>query len=205
MLVVARSLDVIYGDTDSVMIHTNTDNLELVRKMGEEVKQAVNKLYKLLEIEIDGIFKTMLLLKKKKYAALVLDEAPGGVISFHREMKGLDIVRRDWCVVSKELGSQVLDLILSGKDKEEVVDAIHALLSEFAIEARAGRVPLEKYVITKGLNKHPKDYPDAKSQPHLQVALRMIEAGKPVNVGDHIPYVTCVVTTAWTCRISDGL
>jgi DNA polymerase elongation subunit (family B) len=30
-----------------------------------------------LEIEIDGIFKTMLLLKKKKYAALVITDKAG--------------------------------------------------------------------------------------------------------------------------------
>jgi len=33
----------------------------------------VNKRYKLLEIDIDGIFKRMLLLQKKKYAAVKLD------------------------------------------------------------------------------------------------------------------------------------
>jgi len=30
----------------------------------------VNKLYRLLEIDIDGVYKSLLLLKKKKYAAL---------------------------------------------------------------------------------------------------------------------------------------
>lgn len=35
-----------------------------------QVKRAVNKRYKLLEIELDGIYKSMLLLKKKKYAAM---------------------------------------------------------------------------------------------------------------------------------------
>jgi hypothetical protein len=49
------------------------------------------------------------------------------------------------------------------------VDGIHGLLTAFATDSRAGKVPLEKFVITKGLNKAPKDYPDAKSQPHLQV------------------------------------
>ena len=39
-------------------------------EMGKKLKFEVNQLYKCLEIEIDGIFKTMLLLKKKKYAAL---------------------------------------------------------------------------------------------------------------------------------------
>ncbi len=43
--------------------------------MGNKIKKEVNKLYKLLEIELDGIFKSMLLLKKKKYAALVVKDA----------------------------------------------------------------------------------------------------------------------------------
>ena len=38
--------------------------------MGKRLKDEVNSLYKLLEIEIDGVFKSLLLLKKKKYAAL---------------------------------------------------------------------------------------------------------------------------------------
>lgn len=133
----------------------------------------------------------MLLLKKKKYAALVVDEMPGGVVSTHREAKGLDLVRRDWCVLSKDLGTSVLDAILSGKERDEIVDAIHTLMSGAAEDMRAGKIPIDKFVITKGLNKHPSDYPDVKGQPHLQVALNMIKAGKAVNVGDHIPYVIC--------------
>jgi DNA polymerase alpha subunit A len=34
--------------------------------------------YRLLEIELDGIFRCMLLLKKKKYAAIKLEPGPGG-------------------------------------------------------------------------------------------------------------------------------
>jgi DNA polymerase alpha subunit A len=45
-----------------------------VRAKGALVKNAVNKLYKSLELELDGIFKCMLLLKKKKYAALTVAE-----------------------------------------------------------------------------------------------------------------------------------
>jgi DNA polymerase alpha subunit A len=133
----------------------------------------------------------MLLLKKKKYAALVVSEGPGGVVSTTREMKGLDMVRRDWCVLSRELGTSVLDVILSGKERDEIVDAIHTMLAAVAGDMRAGSVPIDKYVITKGLNKAPGDYPDVKGQPHLQVALSLIKAGRAVNVGDHIPYIIC--------------
>lgn len=64
----------------------------------------MNKLYKLLEIDIDGIFKSLLLLKKKKYAALVVEPTADGNYSTKQELKGLDIVRRDWCDLAKDTG-----------------------------------------------------------------------------------------------------
>ena len=50
-------LEVIYGDTDSIMINTNISDVEkfdAVFSLGEKVKREVNKLYKTLELEIDG-------------------------------------------------------------------------------------------------------------------------------------------------------
>lgn len=41
----------------SVMVNTNSNNYEEVYKLGREVKQTVNKLYKLLELDIDGVFR----------------------------------------------------------------------------------------------------------------------------------------------------
>ena len=42
----------------------------------------------------------------------------------------------------------------------------------------AGAMTLDKFVITKQLTKRPEDYPDAKNQPHVQVALRRKAANK---------------------------
>lgn len=72
------------------------------------MKAEVNKLYKLLEIDIDGVFKSLLLLKKKKYAALVVEQHGEGRFSVKQELKGLDIVRRDWCDLAKECGKYVM-------------------------------------------------------------------------------------------------
>jgi DNA polymerase alpha subunit A len=54
-------------------------------------------------------------LKKKKYAALKIEGAGSADEKIIREMKGLDMVRRDWCPLSKSVGNYVLDQILSGK------------------------------------------------------------------------------------------
>lgn len=42
-----------------------------------------------------------------------------------QEQKGLDMVRRDWCPLSKDVGNFALREILSAKPKEDVVTAIH--------------------------------------------------------------------------------
>jgi DNA polymerase alpha subunit A len=104
-------LDVIYGDTDSVMINTGCTDLVEVKRIGNEVKREVNKLYKALELDLDGIFKSMLLLKKKKYAALTISEVDGKVV-YAKELKGLDLVRRDWCPLSRETGSSKIKIKL---------------------------------------------------------------------------------------------
>ncbi len=187
----ALGLDVIYGDTDSVMINTNCTDLAAVKEIGNKVMTEVNKLYKALVLDMDGIFKSMLLLKKKKYAAVTITEIDGKEV-LDTEMKGLDLVRRDWCPLSKDTGKAVVEDILSGKPREDIVESIHERLRTLAADVRANNVPLEQFIITKGLNKLPRDYPDIKGQAHLQVALKMVEAGRPVNVGDHIPYVICV-------------
>jgi len=186
-------LDVIYGDTDSIMINTripghDLDQLSQVHELGQKVKREVNKLYRTVELEIDGVFRTMLLLKKKKYAAVTVT-MNGGKPVLGKEMKGLDLVRRDWCIQSKDTGRYVLDQILSAEENEVVVAKIHKHLEQLAATMRKDELPLEKYVITKGLSKHPNDYPDGKSQPHVQVARMMLKVNRPVNTGDHIPYI----------------
>jgi hypothetical protein len=42
----------------------------------------------------------------------------------------------------------------------------------------AHQIPLGKFIITKQLTKKLEEYPDAKNQPHVQVALRRRAAGK---------------------------
>ena len=190
------SYDVIYGDTDSIMINTNKDNLAEVHKVGQEVKREVNKRYKLLEIEMDGCYRSMLLLKKKKYAAVVVEPKmqQGKTIYVERvEKKGLDTVRRDWCKLAKDVGDTCLDEIFKKRAVEDTVEKIHDALREARTKMVNNQVNLESYIVTKQLTKSPRDYPDANSQPHVKVALRRIEQGKQdgVNAGETVPYIIC--------------
>uniref|UniRef100_A0A8C9ZLN0 DNA polymerase n=1 Tax=Sander lucioperca TaxID=283035 RepID=A0A8C9ZLN0_SANLU len=186
------NLEVIYGDTDSIMINTNSNALEEVYKLGNKVKAEVNKLYKLLEIDIDGVFKSLLLLKKKKYAALVVENHGEGRYSVKQELKGLDIVRRDWCDLAKECGNYVIGQILSDQSRDVIVENIQKHLVELGEKVAAGTVPLNQYEIHKALTKDPQDYPDKKSLPHVHVALWInSQGGRRVKAGDTVSYIIC--------------
>uniref|UniRef100_A0A671X5Y0 DNA polymerase n=1 Tax=Sparus aurata TaxID=8175 RepID=A0A671X5Y0_SPAAU len=191
-MVQKMNLEVIYGDTDSIMINTNSRSLEEVYKLGNKVKAEVNKLYKLLEIDIDGVFKSLLLLKKKKYAALVVENHGEGRYSVKQELKGLDIVRRDWCGLAKECGNYVIGQILSDQNRDVIVENIQKHLVEVGEKVAAGDIPLSQYEIHKALTKDPQDYPDKKSLPHVHVALWInSQGGRRVKAGDTVSYIIC--------------
>ena len=84
------------------------------------------------------------------------------------------------------------DVIRKTSYRKNVVSAVHEYLEELAKRVRAGEIDISEFIVRKGLNKNPKDYPDAKGQPHLVVALQMLKDQRPVNIGDHIPYVICL-------------
>lgn len=141
-----NQLQVIYGDTDSVMINTNANSIAEALKVGNEFKRSVNDKYKLLEIDIDNIFRRLLLHAKKKYAAINMTEVDGKYVD-KLEVKGLDMKRREYCALSKDISQRLLNEILSGEDPEIVLEKIHEYLRETANKMREGDIPAQKYVI----------------------------------------------------------
>lgn len=184
----STALRVIYGDTDSVMINTNMDNIADALKVGNEFKRSVNERYRLLEIDIDNIFRRLLLHAKKKYAAINMIEVDGKYVD-KLEVKGLDMRRREYCALSKETSSKLLGFLLSGEEPELVVENIHAYLRELAQKMRDFAIPAQKYTIFTQLGKDPKEYPNAGSMPSVQVALRLMAKGKTVRAKDVMSFI----------------
>ena len=193
---------VIYGDTDSVMIATDSTDYEESMKKGEEIKQQVNDSFKKgkgkLEIDVDGLFRRMLLLRKKKYGALIHTKNKEGKIVAKLELKGLDMVRRDWCDLSRNVSQYIIDQILRPDEDvncttqptpEEIVSNIHTHLREIADDVRNNRVSLDQFVLSKALTKEPEQYTDAINHPHVQVALEMKRNGQAVRLQQRIPFV----------------
>jgi DNA polymerase alpha subunit A len=99
----SRVMQVVYGDTDSVFVNSNVTELSEALRISAEFKKAVNDRYKLLEIDLDGVFQRLLLLQKKKYAAIKVEDGTRTSV----EVKGLDMKRREYCALSKSVSQCV--------------------------------------------------------------------------------------------------
>ncbi|KAK0207637.1 hypothetical protein IW262DRAFT_1418425 [Armillaria fumosa] len=184
----SMQLDVVYGDTDSVFVNSNVTELSEALKIAAEFKKAVNDRYKLLEIDLDGIFQRLLLLQKKKYAAIKVED--GARTS--TEVKGLDMKRREYCTLSKNVSQYVLEQILSGESTEVVVEQIHEYLTTIGKNVNEGKVKLDDFIVFKRLGKNPEEYPKVHGLPHVQVAMKMKARGGSARAGDVIPYIFCL-------------
>nr|XP_026485188.1 DNA polymerase alpha catalytic subunit [Vanessa tameamea] len=189
--------DVVYGDTDSLMINTNCLDYDYVFKIGNDLKREINKKYKQIELDIDGVFKYLLLLKKKKYAAVIITKNKTGEFTFTQEHKGLDIVRRDWSQLAAEAGKFILSQILSEQTADERLESIQNHLNKLKDDLVSSKMPLSLLTITKQLTKNPNEYADKNSQPHVQVALRLnAKNSRRFKKGDIVPYIICEDGTA---------
>lgn len=189
-LVETKGFEVIYGDTDSLMIDTKRTTQADAVRMANDLIKCINGQYHHLVIGLDHVFAKLLLLKKKKYAALVI----GADGKCRREYKGLDIVRRDWSTVARNAGDQVLQIILDENAKsEELAEKIHEFLKH--LSANLMNKPMRDFLILKQLNKNPNDYgTSAKSLPHVLVAQKFNQEckdGRLLRSGDVVPYLVC--------------
>ncbi|KAL0215468.1 hypothetical protein P9112_007652 [Eukaryota sp. TZLM1-RC] len=186
--------DVVYGDTDSIMVDSRTSKLAEALAIADKVTNTINKSGSHLELELDYLFSKILLLRKKKYAALAVELDLNRTFKGNKlEVKGIDLVRRDWCLLSKQLSTEILDVIF-GSDSSDpnyfdtISFKILDKLKSTAEQLRNGEIPLESLAVYKELKTLPQNY-TTKDLPHVAVALRMQAKGFPVSSSSVIPYL----------------
>eukprot|EP01053_Blabericola_migrator_P009102 Blabericola_migrator_1__9101@NODE_485_length_8114_cov_117_032807_g27_i2_p1_GENE_NODE_485_length_8114_cov_117_032807_g27_i2NODE_485_length_8114_cov_117_032807_g27_i2_p1_ORF_typecomplete_len1304_score328_63DNA_pol_B/PF00136_21/1_8e96DNA_pol_B_exo1/PF03104_19/2_5e20DNA_pol_B_exo1/PF03104_19/3e03DNA_pol_B_2/PF03175_13/0_0015Phage_HK97_TLTM/PF06120_11/0_4Phage_HK97_TLTM/PF06120_11/4_1e03Phage_HK97_TLTM/PF06120_11/7_4e03Phage_HK97_TLTM/PF06120_11/3_5e03USP19_linker/PF16602_5/16USP19_linker/PF16602_5/1 len=189
---------VVYGDTDSLMVNsglkdekTDTAKYYMAQDKAKAIVKEINKYHNKLELEVEGIFKKLLLLKKKKYAALKVVDPVRKI--YAKELKGIDIVRRDWCGLTKVLGNQLINMIFDQnvEDQDTLGALIVELLTKTRTEMQENKIPLSLFVITRSLTKPLESYSTPKQFPHVMVALEMKRGGAQIHQGLEIPYIIC--------------
>lgn len=106
--------EVIYGDTDSVMVKFGPEDLEIAMKLGEEAADYVSsKFISPIKLEFEKVYFPYLLINKKRYAGLYWTQPEK-----HDKMdtKGIETVRRDNCRLVQTVITTVLNRLLLEKD-----------------------------------------------------------------------------------------
>jgi len=91
--------EVIYGDTDSVMVKFGVETVAEAMKLGQEAAEYVSeKFVKPIKLEFEKVYYPYLLINKKRYAGLYFTRPDK-----HDKMdcKGIETVRRDNCTLVK--------------------------------------------------------------------------------------------------------
>lgn len=197
--------DVIYGDTDSVMVKFDTGNLkgkealEMCFKLGTEAADKISATFKSpIELEFEKVYYPYLLFSKKRYAGLMYTnpKKPDYI-----DAKGIQLVRRDNCPFVKKVSKKILDMIMYDLDTESAIEFAKQSTRDILYQ----NVDLNDLVVSKSLKRIGYDYSRKSekygftlkhvyanaNQPHLTVAAKIEsrEYGSGPKSGDRVPYV----------------
>jgi DNA polymerase delta subunit 1 len=194
----SHDANVIYGDTDSVMIKFGCDSLKEAMKLGKEASLFVTEHYKKpIKIEFEKVYYPYLLMKKKKYAGLIWTREEKWD---KLDTKGLEAVRRDNCELVRDMVEVVLKKVLIEKSVEDAVNHCKGIISDLL----QNRIDISLLVISKTLSKKSAEEEEGKvvdnknkkntyqaKQAHVELAekLRIREPGTAPGIGDRVPYV----------------
>ena len=70
-------------------------------------------------------------------------------MQYQQEIKGLDVVRRDWCLLAKQIGERVITEILSGQNCDLVLTNINKILNETAEKIKDNLYDMSVFEISK--------------------------------------------------------
>ncbi|EDR28305.1 DNA polymerase delta catalytic subunit, putative [Entamoeba dispar SAW760] len=172
---------VVYGDTDSVMVKFGTPDLAEAIRLGKEAAVFVTtKFPRPINLEFEKVFFPYLLISKKRYAGLYFNRVDKWD---HVDTKGIETVRRDNCLLVKYVIENVLNKILLDSDVEGAINFVKNMISDLL----QNKLDLSMLIISKTLSKE--DY--AGKQAHVELVKRIRERDKTatINTGDRIPYV----------------
>lgn len=175
--------DVIYGDTDSVMVHFRVADTAEAMRLGKEAAAAVSKAFPSpIKLEFEKVYNPYLLINKKRYAGLLWTQ-PDHWDKI--DTKGIETVRRDNCLLVRTLVQTCLDKILVGRDPEAAGEYVRATIRDLLLN----KLDLSLLVISKGLTQDAADYENKQAHVELAKKMKKRDPATAPAVGDRVPYV----------------
>lgn len=176
-----KGADVIYGDTDSVLINfgAGTSLAECMR-LGQEAADSITKIFPgVIRLEYEKSFSPLLLVSKKRYAGLLWTDEKTSKM----DCKGIESVRRDNCRLVANVISSVLELLLQKRNLKGAIAMVKNVISDLL----QNKIDVSLLVVSKALSKT--DYENKQAHVVLAEKLRKRDPGTAPSLGDRVPYV----------------
>merc|ERR1719436_664074 len=179
----AHNAQVVYGDTDSVMVKFGVDTVAESMKLGQEAAGLVTeKFVKPIKLEFEKVYFPYLLINKKRYAGLYFTKAE----TWDKiDCKGIETVRRDNCPMVAKMMNTCLQKILVERNPNGAVDFVKQTISDLL----CNRIDISQLVITKELTKTDDEYKAKQAHVELANKMKKRDAGNAPKLGDRVPYV----------------
>jgi DNA polymerase delta subunit 1 len=146
--------EVVYGDTDSVMVKFKLDeSLTTEQKIAEAWKLGEKAADMCVfpppnELELEKVYMPYILYSKKRYAAKMWVQNKKGEMELEKvDIKGLQVIRRDQSPFNRKVGKQILNILLESNDSTPALEYV----MEKGKELLDGKVPNEMLLETRSL------------------------------------------------------
>lgn len=177
--------EVVYGDTDSVMVKFGFSTVEETMPLAQQAAKEVSNIFpRPIQLEFEKIYYPFLLMNKKRYAGLLWTNPE----KYDKlDAKGLETVRRDNCLLVRRVIETCLKKILIERNVQGAIDYTKKTISDLL----QNKLDISMLVISKSLGKSADDAGYAAKQAHVELAMRMKkrDPGTAPNVGDRVAYV----------------
>jgi len=164
--------EVIYGDTDSVMLELGGDvSKEEAIEQSFELEEHINDSYDefalreldaahhRFQIEFEKLYRRFFQAgKKKRYAGHIVWKEGKDVDDI--DITGFEYKRSDIAPITKEVQKRVIEMIVYGEDNDTIADYLNGIIEDF----ETGEVPVEDIGIPGGIGKRLDAYDTATAQ-----------------------------------------
>ncbi|KAG5067189.1 hypothetical protein JHK86_010920 [Glycine max] len=167
------------GQLPCLEISSSVTSYEEAMNLGREAAEYISGTFtKPIKLEFEKVYYPYLLISKKRYAGLFWTKPD----NFDKmDTKGIETVRRDNCLLVKNLVNDCLHKILIDRDIPGAVQYVKNAISDLLMN----RMDLSLLVITKTGD----DYEVKAAHVELAERMRKRDAATAPNVGDRVPYV----------------
>ena len=176
-----HNAEIVYGDTDSVMVKFGVPTVEEAMELGKEAAAYVTSHFqKPINLDFEKVYFPYLLINKKRYAGLYWTKPDK-----HDKMdaKGIETVRRDSCRLVSSVIGNCLQKILIDRDTQGAEDYVKRIIAELL----QNKIDLSMLVISKALGKA--EYAAKQAHSELAERMRKRDAGSAPALGDRVSYV----------------